>query len=83
MSGKQSEKPDKVKLTLATDLESRKAGFRQIQLIDLYCLQRANEMWAILPSIQRVGHDVDPIKCMHWRPIIEDMPEAIKPFWVQ
>ena len=83
MSGKQSEKTDKVKLTLATDLESRKAGFRQIQLIDLYCLQRANEMWAILPSIQRVGHDVDPIKCMHWRPIIEDMPEAIKPFWVQ
>ena len=83
MSGKQSEKTDKVKLTLATDLESRKAGFRQIQLIDLYCLQRANEMWAILPSIQRVGHDVDPIKCMHWRPIVEDMPEAIKPFWVQ
>jgi len=28
MSGKQSEKTDKVKLTLATDLESRKAGFR-------------------------------------------------------
>ena len=83
MSGKQSEKTDKVKLTLATDLESRKAGFRQIQLIDLYCLQRANEMWAILPSIQRVGHDVDPIKCMHWRPIIEDLAEAIKPFWVQ
>ena len=65
MVGKQSEKTDKVKLTLATDLESRKAGFRQIQLIDLYCLQRANEMWAILPSIYRVGHDVDPVKCMH------------------
>ena len=65
MSGKQNEEIDKVKLTLATNLESYKVGFRQIQLIDLYCLQRANEMWAILPSIQRVGHDVDPIKCMH------------------
>ena len=82
MAGKYKEKADKVKLCLATDLESRKAGFRQIQLIDLYCLQRANEMWAILPSIHRVGHDVDPVKCMHWRPIVEDMPEVLKPFWV-
>ena len=22
-------------------------------------------------------------RSMHWRPIVEDMPEAIKPFWVQ
>ena len=61
-------KTDKVKLTIATDFQARKAGFRQIQLMDLYCLARGNEMWAIIPSIKRVGHDVDPLGCLHWRP---------------
>ena len=59
------QKTDKVKLTIATDLEARKAGFRQIQLMDLYCLTRGNEMWAIIPSIKRVGHDFDPLSCLH------------------
>ena len=76
-------KTDKVQLALATDLEARKAGFRQIQLIDLYCLSRANEMWAILPSVTRVGHDIDPVKCMHWRPKKEDMPDSLRPYWEQ
>ena len=76
-------KTDKVQLALATDLEARKAGFRQIQLIDLYCLSRANEMWAILPSVTRVGHDIDPVKCMHWRPKKEDMPAGLRPYWEQ
>ena len=63
------EKTERVfKLTLATDLETRMAGFRQIQLVDLYCLSRGKELWAILPSIHRIGHDIDPIQCMHWRP---------------
>ena len=76
-------KTDKVKLTLTTDLESRKAGFRQIQLIDLYCLGRGNEMWAIIPSLHRIGHDVDPISCMHWKPTVDEVPETLKPFWVE
>ena len=76
------EKTERVfKLTLATDLETRMAGFRQIQLVDLYCLSRGKELWAILPSIHRIGHDIDPIQCMHWRPEVESMPEALQPFW--
>jgi len=81
-STSKGEKTDKVfKLTLATDLETRKAGFRQIQLVDLYCLSRGKELWAILPSITRIGHDIDPIKCMHWRPDVKTMPEALQSFW--
>ena len=76
-------KTDKIKLTLTTDLESRKAGFRQIQLIDLYCLGRGNEMWAIIPSLHRIGHNVDPTLCMHWRPTVEEVPETLRPFWVE
>ena len=81
-SSSKGEKVDKTfKLTLATDLETRMAGFRQIQLVDLYCLSRGKEMWAILPSITRIGHDIDPNLCMHWRPEVDEMPEALKPFW--
>ena len=76
-------KTDKVKLVLTTDLESGNSGFRQIQLVDLYCLSRGNEMWAIIPSIHRVGHDIDPVLCMHWKPIVDEMPESVKPFWVE
>ena len=68
---------------LSLDLEARKAGFRQIQLMDLYCLARGNEMWAIIPSIKRVGHDVDPLSCLHWRPCLEDIPEDVRPFWTE
>jgi hypothetical protein len=82
-SGTSQAKPDKVKLVLATDLENRNAGFRQIQLVDLYCLSRANEMWAIIPDIMRVGHDVDPISCMHWRPCADEVSESVKPFRVE
>ena len=81
-STNKGEKTERVfKLTLATDLETRMAGFRQIQLVDLYCLSRGKELWAILPSIHRIGHDIDPIQCMHWRPEVESMPEALQPFW--
>ena len=83
-SSSRGEKVDKTfKLTLATDLETRMAGFRQIQLVDLYCLSRGKEMWAILPSITRVGHDIDPNLCMHWRPEVDTMPEALQPFWIK
>ena len=72
------EKTERVfKLTLATDLETRMAGFRQIQLVDLYCLSRSKELWAILPSITRIGHDIDPLQCLHWRPDVDAMPEAL------
>ena len=40
-------------------------------------------MWAIIPSIKRVGHDVDPLSCLHWRPCLEDIPEDVRPFWTE
>ena len=49
-------------------LESLNAGFKQIQIVDLYCMSRGNELWAIIPDILRIGHDIDPIDCIHWRP---------------
>ena len=78
-----SEKSEKVKLTIATELESNQAGFRQIQLMDLYCLNRGNTMWAIIPSLYRVGHDIDPIACIHWRPSMLDLPEQVRPYYCE
>ena len=76
-----SVKPERVSLKIAPDLQSAKSGFRQIQLVDLYCLSRGNEMWAIIPDLLRVGHDIDPIGCKHWQPSIEAMPECIRPYY--
>lgn len=61
-------KPDRQALKLAPDLEKASAGFKQVQLVDMYCLSRGNEMWAIIADILRIGHDIDPIDCMHWQP---------------
>ena len=80
-SHSESVRPERVPLKIANDLQSAMAGFRQIQLVDLYCLSRGNEMWAIIPSLLRVGHDIDPIQCMHWKPSIEDIPEGLRPYY--
>lgn len=40
-------------------------------------------MWAIIPNILRVGHDVDPIQCMHWQPSVEDLPECLASYYVE
>ena len=61
-------KPDRVALKLAPHLEEGKAGYKQVQNMDMFSLSRGNEMWAIIPELVRVGHDVDPITCMHWKP---------------
>ena len=58
-------KPDRQALKLAPDLEKASAGFKQVQLVDMYCLSRGNEVWAIIADILRIGHDIDPIDCMH------------------
>lgn len=71
-SRSESTKPERVKLQLAAELKSGKSGYKQIQLIDAYCLGRGNEMWAIMPDLMRVGHDVDPITFLHWQPPLED-----------
>merc|ERR1711988_91473 len=67
-SKSESAKPDKVKLQLAADLTSGKAGYKQIQLMDSYMLGRGNEFWAIMPDLMRIGHDVDPVSFLHWQP---------------
>ena len=44
-------------------------------------LARGNELWAIIPDLLRIGHDVDPIDCMHWRPLaIDDVGSSLKPY---
>ena len=74
-------KPDRQALKLAPELEKQNAGFKQVQLIDMYCLSRGNEMWAIIPDLLRVGHDVDPIDCVHWQPPAEsDVDPALAPY---
>jgi hypothetical protein len=78
-----SEKSEKVKLTIATELESHQAGYRQVQLVDLYCLNRGSTMWAIIPSLYRVGHDIDPIACLHWRPNMLDLDEQVRPYYCE
>ena len=55
-------------LKLASELEKQSAGFKQVQIVHLFCLSRGNEMWAIIPDLLRIGHDVDPIECLHWQP---------------
>ena len=61
-------KPDRQSLKIANDLEKSSKGFKQIQLVDMFCLSRGNEMWAIIADILRIGHDVDPVDCVHWQP---------------
>lgn len=43
-SHSESVKPDRQSLKIAPDLEKASAGFKQVQLIDMYCLSRGNEM---------------------------------------
>ena len=38
-------------------------------------------MWAIIPFVHRIGHDIDPIQCMHWRPTESDIPESLKGYY--
>ena len=81
-SKSESAKPERYSLTLAPKLTEGKAGYKQVQIMDMFCISRANEMWAIIPHLIRVGHDIDPIECVHWRPPVLDheIPEPILPY---
>ena len=81
-SRSESIKPERTPLKLAPNLEQGKAGYKQVQNMDLFSLSRGNEMWAIIPELVRVGHDVDPISCMHWKPTFRsaDLPQAIRKY---
>ena len=39
-------------------------------------MTRGNEFWALIPDLIRIGHDIDPILCMHWQP---PTPEQVPP----
>ena len=74
-------KPERVPLKLAQDLEGKKVGFRQIQMIDAYCLGRGNEMWAIIPDLLRIGHDIHPVDLVHWQPPhLDNVPEPLRSY---
>ena len=72
-SHSESAKPDRQTLKLASNLEQAKSGYKQVQLVDMYVLSRGNEMWAIIPDLLRIGHDIDPIECVHWKPPTHDL----------
>ena len=74
-SKSESARPDRKALSIVATLESMNAGFKQIQIVDLYCMSRGNELWAIIPDILRIGHDIDPIDCIHWRPSGEGLDD--------
>ena len=40
-------------------------------------MSRGNELWAIIPDLYRIGHDIDPVTCMHWRPPKGDSAEPV------
>ena len=81
-SRSETAKPNREPLRLAPDLEEGKAGFKQIKLVDAFCLGRGNEFWAIIPDILRTGHDIDPVSFMHWRASAceSDYPEALRQY---
>ena len=81
-SRSETSKPTRDPLKLVNDLEKGKSGFKQIQYMDAYVLGRANEYWAIIPDIIRIGHDIDPQSYMHWRPssLECDYPDDIRPY---
>lgn len=77
----ESAKADKKALRLADKITEGGSGYKQIQLIDMYCLSRGNEAWAIIPDLIRIGHDIDPIECIHYKPpTLDNTPPQIKPY---
>ena len=64
-----------------SNLERGDAGYRQILAVDSWCMSRANEAWAIIPDILRIGHDVDPIECVHWRPDPTNIPSELATYY--
>ena len=76
----ESTKPDKYSLKVMSNLAEEKTGWKQIANIDLYTLSRAADMWAILPDITRIGHDVNTTTCLHWKPSEVDSSEHSEEF---
>ena len=68
----ESAKVERVSLKLPSNLEKRKSGYELITAMDDYTVGRGNEMWAIIPDLRRVAHDIDPINHMHWQPPVEE-----------
>ena len=67
----ESAKVERVALKLPPNLEREKAGNKLITLMEEYMVGRGNELWAIIPDITRMSHDIDPILHMHWQPSVK------------
>ena len=82
-SRSESAKIDRKDLKLAKQIVDGSQGFKQIQIVDSYCMARGNEAWAIIPDLLRIGHDIDPIECTHYQPpdpILNDLPESLQSY---
>ena len=80
-SHSESAKVDKKELKLASKIIDGLSGYKQIQIVDTYCMARGNELWAIIPDLIRIGHDIDPIECIHYKPpLVLDIPEPLRSY---
>ena len=70
-SRSESAKVDRKDLKLVSDLSNKKVGFKQIQAMETYLQGRGNELWAVIPDLLRIGHDIDPVSFLHWQPPLD------------
>ena len=71
-SRSESVKVERKALKLVPELTSRRVGFKMIQEMETFLQGRGNEMWAIIPDLLRIGHDIDPVSFLHWQPPLDD-----------
>lgn len=78
----ESAKVEKVPLKLPPNLEKRQNGFKLITGMEDFLVGRGNEMWALIPDLRRICHDIDPIEHVHWRPEcdLSAYPESIREY---
>jgi hypothetical protein len=55
-------------LTLPKDMHLRTKGEAIIVAVDTDARTKGNSYWAIIPILEKIGHDVDDAECMHWKP---------------
>lgn len=59
-------------LSLPKDLHLRTKGEAIIVAVDTDARTKGNSYWAIIPILERIGHDIDDAECMHWKPEGDD-----------
>ena len=56
----ESAKVERTPLKLPPNLEKGQNGFKLITAMEDYLVGRGNELWALIPDLRRIAHDIDP-----------------------